>query len=230
MEGLWEYRWLLVKGTGVTLTLGLCGLALAMLFGLAGAAAKIGGPPVLRKLAGAYTTFVRSVPDLCMMLLLYFGGQSLLNKLGEATGLWDYVDLNPFVAGIITIGFIFGGYMTETFRGAYGSIPPGQFEAARAIGMRPGQVFRRITFPQLMGYALPSIGVNWMVLLKTTALVSVIGLQDLVYFGVSAGRSTREPFSFLVAIMAIYLLLTAVSDVSLRLLEARYTRGRRGAA
>lgn len=230
MEGLWEYRWLLVKGTGVTLTLGLCGLGLAMLLGLAGAAAKIGGPPVLRKLAEAYTTFVRSVPDLCMMLLLYFGGQSLLNKLGEATGLWDYVDLNPFVAGIITIGFIFGGYMTETFRGAYGSIPLGQFEAARAIGMRPRQVFRRITFPQLMGYALPSIGVNWMVLLKTTALVSVIGLQDLVYFGVSAGRSTREPFGFLLAIMAIYLLLTAVSDVSLRLLEARYTRGRRGAA
>lgn len=230
MEGLWEYRWLLVKGTGVTLTLGLCGLGLAMLLGLAGAAAKIGGPPVLRKLAEAYTTFVRSVPDLCMMLLLYFGGQSLLNKLGEATGLWDYVDLNPFVAGIITIGFIFGGYMTETFRGAYGSIPLGQFEAARAIGMRPRLVFRRITFPQLMGYALPSIGVNWMVLLKTTALVSVIGLQDLVYFGVSAGRSTREPFGFLLAIMAIYLLLTAVSDVSLRLLEARYTRGRRGAA
>ena len=230
MEGLWEYRWLLVKGTGVTLALGFCGLGLAMLLGLAGAAAKISGPPVLRKLAEVYTTFVRSVPDLCMMLLLYFGGQSLMNMLGEATGLWDYVDLNPFVAGITTIGFIFGGYMTETFRGAYGSIPTGQFEAARAIGMRPGQVFRRITFPQLMGYALPSIGVNWMVLLKTTALVSVLGLQDLVYFGVSAGRSTREPFSFLLAIMAIYLLLTAVSDVLLRLLEARYTKGRRGAA
>ena len=230
MEGLWEYRWLLVKGTGVTLALGLCGLGLAMLLGLAGAAAKISGPPVLRKLAEVYTTFVRSVPDLCMMLLLYFGGQSLMNMLGEATGLWDYVDLNPFVAGITTIGFIFGGYMTETFRGAYGSIPAGQFEAARAIGMRPGQVFCRITFPQLMGYALPSIGVNWMVLLKTTALVSVLGLQDLVYFGVSAGRSTREPFSFLLAIMAIYLLLTAVSDVLLRLLEARYTKGRRGAA
>lgn len=229
MEGLWEYRWLLVKGTGVTLALGLCGLGLAMLLGLAGAAAKISGPPVLRKLAEVYTTFVRSVPDLCMMLLLYFGGQSLMNMLGEATGLWDYVDLNPFVAGITTIGFIFGGYMTETFRGAYGSIPAGQFEAARAIGMRPGQVFGRITFPQLMGYALPSIGVNWMVLLKTTALVSVLGLQDLVYFGVSAGRSTREPFSFLLAIMAIYLLLTAVSDVLLRLLEARYTKGRRGA-
>jgi ABC-type arginine transport system permease subunit len=77
-----------------------------------------------------------------------------------------------------------------------------------------------------MGYALPSIGVNWMVLLKTTALVSVLGLHDLVFFGVSAGRSTRNPFAFLMAIMVIYLILTAVSDLVLRALERRYTKGR----
>jgi His/Glu/Gln/Arg/opine family amino acid ABC transporter permease subunit len=227
MESLWEYRWLLVQGAGVTLSLGLCGLALAMLIGLGGAAAKIGGSPVIRRLAGYYTSFVRSVPDLCMMLLLYFGGQTLLNELGEATGWWDYIEINSFAAGVIAIGFIFGAYMTESFRGAYGSIPAGQFEAARAIGMTGWQMFRRITFPQLMGYALPSIGVNWMVLLKTTALVSVIGLKDLVFFGVSAGRSTRDPFTFLIAILVIYLIMTAVSDVVLRTLEARYTRGRR---
>lgn len=227
MENLWEYRWLFAQGTGVTLLLGLCGLALAMIIGLAGAAAKIGGSRLTRRLAGYYTTFVRSVPDLCMMLLLYFGGQTLLNKLGAATGWWDYIEINSFAAGVITIGFIFGAYMTESFRGAYSSIPRGQFEAAVAIGLTPAQTFRRITFPQLMGYALPSIGVNWMVLLKTTALVSVIGLKDLVFFGVSAGRSTRDPFTFLIAILIIYLILTALSDVILRALEARYTRGRR---
>lgn len=227
MEGLWEYRWLLLQGTGVTLLLGLCGLALAMAIGLVSAAAKIGGTPVVKRLAGYYTTFVRSVPDLCMMLLLYFGGQTLLNKLGAATGWWDYIEVNSFAAGVITIGFIFGAYMTESFRGAYGSIPMGQLEAAMAIGMTSRQLFRRITFPQLMGYALPSIGVNWMVLLKTTALVSVVGLKDLVFFGVSAGRSTRDPFTFLIAILVIYLILTAMSDIALRALEARYTRGRR---
>ena len=226
MEGLWEYRWLLLQGTGVTLLLGLCGLALAMAIGLVSAAAKIGGTPVVKRLAGYYTTFVRSVPDLCMMLLLYFGGQTLLNKLGAATGWWDYIEVNSFAAGVITIGFIFGAYMTESFRGAYGSIPKGQLEAAMAIGMTSRQLFRRITFPQLMGYALPSIGVNWMVLLKTTALVSVVGLKDLVFFGVSAGRSTRDPFTFLIAILVIYLILTALSDIALRALEARYTRGR----
>lgn len=227
MDSLWNYKWLLVQGSGITLLLGICSLCLALVIGLAGAAAKIGGGPALRRIAGCYTTFVRSVPDLCMMLLLYFGGQTLLNKLGTVTGWWDYVELNAFFAGVITIGFIFGAYMTETFRGAYASIPPGQLEAAHAIGMTHGQVFRLITFPQLMGYALPSIGVNWMVLLKTTALVSVIGLKDLVSYGMSAGNTTRNPFIFLLAIMAIYLLFTAASEAVLRALEARYTRGRR---
>ncbi|MFO1174176.1 MAG: ABC transporter permease subunit [Paracoccaceae bacterium] len=226
MASLWEYRWLLLQGTGMTLLLGLTGLILSLLIGLAGSAAKIGGGPVARRIAGSYTTFVRSVPDLCMMLLLFFGGQTLLNKLGAATGWWENFDVNAFAAGVVTIAFIFGAYMTETFRGAYGSIPTGQFEAALAIGMTRRQMFRLITFPQLMGYAIPSIGVNWMVLLKTTALVSVIGLHDLVFFGISAGRSTRNPFTFLIAIMAIYLVLTAVSEWVLAWAERRYTKGR----
>ena len=107
LENLWQYRWLLLQGTSVTLLLGLCGLALAMAIGLAGAAAKLGGSPWARRVAGGYTTFVRSVPDLCMMLLLYFGGQTLLNKLGAATGWWDYLEINSFAAGVITIGFIY---------------------------------------------------------------------------------------------------------------------------
>ena len=226
MAELWEYRWLLLQGTGMTVLLGLLGLVLSLLIGLIGAAAKVGGGPAARRVAGFYTTFVRSVPDLCMMLLLFFGGQTLMNKLGDATGWWDSFDVNAFAAGVITIAFIFGAYMTETFRGAYGSIPPGQFEAALAIGMTRGQMFRLITFPQLMGYAIPSIGVNWMVLLKTTALVSVIGLHDLVFFGVSAGRSTRNPFVFLVAVMAIYLVLTALSEQVLAWAERRFTKGR----
>lgn len=226
MADLWEYRWLLLQGTGMTLLLGFSGLILSLMIGLLGASAKIGGGPVARRIAGVYTTFVRSVPDLCMMLLLFFGGQTLMNKLGAWTGWWEYIEVNAFAAGVITIAFIFGAYMTETFRGAYGSIPKGQFEAAMSIGMTKRQMFRLVTFPQLMGYALPSIGVNWMVLLKTTALVSVLGLHDLVFFGVSAGRSTRNPFAFLIAIMVIYLILTALSDLVLRALERRYTKGR----
>ena len=226
MADLWEYRWLLFVGTGRTIALGLSGLMLALVIGLATAAARIGGGRIADRLARGYTTFVRSVPDLCMMLLLFFGGQTLLNHVGLWTGWWDYLEINAFAAGALTIGVIFGAYMAESFRGAHASIPRGQFEAAAAFGMSRAQTFRQVTFPLLMGYALPSLGVNWMVLLKSTALVSVLGLQDLVYFATSAGRSSRNPFAFLIAVMVIYLLLTALSEWVLARLERHFTRGR----
>ncbi|MEO1455942.1 MAG: ABC transporter permease subunit [Pseudomonadota bacterium] len=226
MEDVWSYRSLLLQGTLTTILLALGSLAIAVVFGLLGAWGKLGRSRAGQRIAGTYVTVVRSIPDLCMMLLLYYGGQTLLNQLGAATGLWDYIEINQFVAGILTIGFIFGAYMTETFRGAYQAIPKGQFEAAVAIGMTQRQTFRRITLPQLLGYAIPSLGVNWMVLLKTTALVSIIGLQDVVWYALSAGRTTRNPFAFFLAVMAIYLVLTFVSEVVLRLLERRYTTGR----
>ena len=226
MEDLWAYRGLLLQGTLTTITLALSGLVVAVALGLLGAWGKLGKSRVGQRAANTYTTVVRSIPDLCMMLLLYFGGQTLLNQIGQATGMWDYLEINQFVAGTITIGIIFGAYMTETFRGAFQSIPKGQFEAATAIGMTSAKTFRTITFPQLMGYAIPSLGVNWMVLLKTTALVSIIGLQDVVWYALSAGRTTRNPFTFFLAVMVIYLILTALSELVLRYLERKYTIGR----
>jgi ABC-type arginine transport system permease subunit len=125
--------------------------------------------------AGIYTSFIRSVPDLCLMLLLYYGGQSLVNRIGDATGWWLNLEINQFAAGVLTIGLIFGAYMTETFRGAFASIHKGEIEAAVALGMTASLRFQRIIFPQLIRYALPSLSNNWLVLLKTTALVSILG-------------------------------------------------------
>ncbi|MEM8730113.1 MAG: ABC transporter permease subunit [Pseudomonadota bacterium] len=226
MEDLWEYRNLLFQGTLTTVSLALGGLAISLALGLLGAWGKLGRSRLGQRVAGTYVTVVRSIPDLCLMLLLFYGGQTALNQIGQATGAWEYLEVNQFVAGITTIGLIFGAYMTETFRGAFQSIPKGQFEAATAVGMTGVQTFRIITLPQLMGYAIPSLGVNWMVLLKTTALVSVIGLQDVVWYALSGGRATRNPFAFFLAVMAIYLVLTFVSELILRWLERRYTLGR----
>ena len=227
MNDLLNYLPLLLRGTGTTLMLGVGGLVLSLFFGMIGAWGKLGRSPIGRRLADFYTTGIRSVPDLCWLLLFYFGAQNLLNKIGTMTELWDGVQIPPFASGILTIGIVFGAYMTETFRGAFQSIPKGQFEAASAIGMTEFQSFRLITLPQLLGYALPSLGVNWMVLIKTTALVSIIGLQDVVFYGLSAGRVTGKPFLFFIALMGIYLLLTSASNVVLRRLERRYTVGRR---
>ena len=107
------------------------------------------------------------------MLLIFFGGQMLVNQFAESVGYEDYIDVSPFIAGVLTIGFIYGAYMTETFRGAILAVPPGQLEAGQAFGMSRWQVFREVLLPQTIRYALPGFGNNWLVLLKTTALLSV---------------------------------------------------------
>ena len=134
----------------------------------------------------------------------------------------DYIDISPYFAGIVTIGFIFGAYMAETFRGAILSVEKGQIEAATAYGMSKRKIFFRVTFPQMMRYALPGIGNNWLVLLKTTALVSIIGLQDMVKIAGDASGSTQQPFTFYIAVAFIFLLLTAISNVFLKRLESKY--------
>ena len=225
MDSVWEYRNLLLSGTAVTIQLALASLTLSVFLGLIGASAKLAVNPISRRIAGIYTTLVRGVPDLVLMMLLFYGGQQVVNDLGAATGWWDYVEINQFIAGVWSIGFVFGAYMTETFRGAILAIPRGQIEAGISCGMTPLLIFRRITWPQMVRHALPSFTNNWLVLIKATALVSVIGLHDLVWNASTAGRSVREPFSFMFAVLIIYLILTAFSDVGLRWLDRRYNVG-----
>jgi histidine transport system permease protein/arginine/ornithine transport system permease protein len=225
MDTVWQYRNLLFEGTVVTVQLAIGSLLLAVLLGLIGATAKLSTNRLWQRLAGLYTTLIRGVPDLVLMMLLFYGGQQILNDFGEATGWWDYLEINQFTAGVFSIGFVFGAYMTETFRGAILAIPRGQIEAGIACGMTNLKIFLRITWPQMVRYALPSFTNNWLVLVKATALVSVIGLHDLVWNASTAGRSVREPFTFMFAVLIIYLILTAVSDVGLRWMERKYSVG-----
>ena len=225
MEDVIAYAPAILKGTALTVQLAIASILLSVAMGLLGAWAKLSKSPVARKTGEAYTTLIRGIPDLVLMLLLFYGGQTVLNQVGDATGLWGYIEINQFLAGVLVIGFIFGAYMTETFRGAFLAIPRGQIEAGVAAGMSPPKVFVRIIWPQLVRYALPSFGNNWLVLLKTTALVSVLGLQELVYVSLASGRSTRQLFTFLFVSLVIYLILTIISDVGLRWLERKYTVG-----
>lgn len=225
MEAVFAYREQLFAGTLVTINLAIFSLFIALAFGIIGAGAKLSSSRLLNTVAGAYTTLIRGVPDLVLILLVYFGSQQLFNQLGEVTGLWGYVEVPQFTAGVGTIGFIYGAYMTETFRGAILAIPRGQTEAGIAVGMNRWTLFRRITWPQMIRYALPGFTNNWLVQLKATALVSVVGLQDLVYNAFVAGRSTRQLFTFMFAVLVIYLIITAISNVGLKWVEQRYSRG-----
>lgn len=218
------YGPLLLSGTWMTIQLALLSLLLSVIIGLIGASSKLSNIKALRYVATAYTTLIRSVPDLVIMLLLFYSLQLGLNQITEALQM-DQIDINPFVAGVITLAFIYGAYFTETFRGAFQSVPRGQIEAAIAYGMTPWQVFHRVLFPQMMRFALPGIGNNWQVLIKATALVSIIGLTDIVKITQDAGRSTMQLFFFSIVAAAIYLAITTVSNLILIWLERHYSAG-----
>jgi arginine/ornithine transport system permease protein len=198
---------------------------LAMALGLAGAMAKLSKWRWARGLAYIYTTVIRGVPDLVLMLLIFFGGQVAINEIALAVGHEEYIDIDPYLAGVLTIGFIFGAYLTEAFRGAFLAVPPGQREAGLAYGMSGWQIAWRVTWPQMLRHALPGLSNNWLVLIKSTAIVSVIGLSDLMTRGSQAAGTTREPFVFYAAVAVIYLAFTSVSELVFDRLQKRFSIG-----
>ncbi|MCB8748423.1 ABC transporter permease [Rhodoferax sp. U2-2l] len=220
-----SYFWVILHGSLLTVGVSLLALLVAVIFGLAGAAAKLSGKPVLVGLATLYSTIIRGIPDLVLMLLVFYGGTIGINTLLEKLGSEATVDIDPFMAGVLTIGFIYGAYMTETFRGAILSIPKGQMEAAWAFGMNRFQTFMRITLPQMVRYALPGFTNNWLVLIKATALVSLIGLQEMTYLAKQASAATRSPFVFFMFTGALFLVYTSVSLFVLKKVNARYSLG-----
>ena len=221
---LYGFSGVILQGALVTLELAISSVVLAVIIGLIGAGGKLSQNRLSGLIFEGYTTLIRGVPDLVLMLLIFYGLQIALNTVTEAMGVGQ-IDIDPMVAGIITLGFIYGAYFTETFRGAFMAVPKGHIEAATAFGFTRGQVFRRIMFPAMMRYALPGIGNNWQVILKSTALVSLLGLEDVVKATQLAGKSTWEPFYFAIVCGVIYLVFTTVSNGVLLFLERRYSVG-----
>ena len=225
MINLHGYGPSILDGTFVTLTVSLASLAISMLLGIIGALSKLSPFKPLRYAAQTYTTVIRGIPDLVLMLLVFFGGQVFINQVAPMLGYDEYIDINPFIAGVSTIGFIFGAYMTETFRGAILAVNKGQLEAGNAFGMSGLQVFRRILMPQMVRHALPGFGNVWLVLVKTTALVSIIGLDDMVRKAALAAGATRLPFTFYAVVAFNYLVITTVSIYILKWLDTRFSAG-----
>ncbi len=218
----------LLQGALLTLSVAAGALVIALALGLLGAVAKLSRSPLARGIAQAYTTVIRAVPDLVLMLLVFYGGQMLVNRVGEALGA-GYVDIDPFVAGVGTIGFVFGAYITEVLRGAILAVPAGQREAALACGFSRWQVLWRIVGPQALRHALPGLSNNWLVMIKATAIVSVIGLSDLMSRAGQAAGATREPFLFYGAVALTYLAFTSLSEAGFAWLGRRLAIGTRRA-
>lgn len=214
----------LLAGAVATVAISACAFAIGLLLGTAGALGKLSGNRILRLLLDFYTTVIRAVPELILIVGLYYAGTDGLNRLLAALDL-PSVNVNGFIAAVAVLGFVQGAYMTEVLRGAILAIPIGQIEAAKAFGMGPVLRFRRVLLPALLPNALPGLANLWMSVTKDSALVAVVGYQELALATRLAGASTKHYFVFFLASAFLYLAITLVSNVVVKLIEGRVRRG-----
>ncbi len=225
MPDLQGYGSLLIDGLMMTLGVAIASMIGALILGLAAAAGKLFATRPLRILIDAYTTIVRGVPELVLLLLIYYGLPTLVQDTLGGMGHDVTLTINPFAAGIGTLTLIYAAFACEVYRAAYLAVPPGQREAALALGLSSLITFRKVELPQMMRYALPGLGNVWMVLVKATALISIIQLPELMRNADIAARSTQQPFTFFFMACLLYLGITLVSMWGQGRLETWASRG-----
>jgi polar amino acid transport system permease protein len=218
----------LALGTFMTIRLAFAALLLGLSLGLLGAVLKSSRNRFLHAIGDTYSTIFRGVPELVVVLLIYFGSTSVLTTISGWFG-GGFVELNPFAAGTLALGICFGAYATEVFRGALQTIPQGQYEAGQALGLPVHRIFLKLILPQLWRIALPGLGNLFMVLMKDTALVSIVGLEEVMRKAQIATGVTKEPFTFYLTAALIYLGITVVATFALQVFERRANRGIRRA-
>lgn len=215
----------LLQGASLTIELALVSLVVGIVLGLITAAGKLSKHRPYRFLAQAYTEIVRGIPEMLVVLVVFFGSSAFVQMVAGWFHYDDYIEVNAFSAGVFALALVFGAFSSEVFRGAFVAVPKGQLEAAKSCGMTDWQVFHRIRLPQMWRFAIPGLGNLWMVLLKDTSLISIIALDELLRWSKVAAETTRQPFTFYMVAAGIYLVMTIVSDVLRQRLETRANRG-----
>jgi polar amino acid transport system permease protein len=218
-----------LAGAWLTIQISFCGYIIGLAFGLLGAWAKLSGNRSAFLVAETYTTLIRAVPELLLILLLYYSGSEAIANLLGMMGLGEEIQVNGFAAAVATLGFVQGAYSTEVLRGAILSVPKGQMEAAKAYGMAPVLRFRRILFPLMIRYALPGLNNLWVNILKDSSLISVVGLSELVFTSKTAASGTKHYFFFYTAAALVFMVLTTISNFGVSFLQRRVNRGVRRA-
>lgn len=230
----------LASAAGMTVGLAvsalITGLILAMIFAVWESARW---RPVAWLGTGLVTLF-RGLPEILVVLFVYFGASQLLLTLSDGFtldfGLFslpiqmniENFDVSPFLCGVIALSVLYASYASQTLRGALKAVPQGQWESGQAMGMRTHTIFFRLIMPQMWRHALPGLGNQWLVLLKDTALVSLISVNDIMLQTKSIAARTQEPFTWYLIAAAIYLVITLLSQQVLKRIEQRTTRFERG--
>jgi His/Glu/Gln/Arg/opine family amino acid ABC transporter permease subunit len=207
-------------GAGLTLAVAVLSLVLGSAIGVVAAAARLSGRGLPGAVSLGYVTLIRCVPELLIILIVYFGG-----TLALAATFGPRFQISPLAAGVIALSIVFGGYAAEVFRSAWHAVKRGQFEAGNALGLNPLQVFIAITGPQMLRHALPSLGNLWLILLKETSLVSVVGLEEIMRRAHMASGATRDPLLFYGVAAVLYLAMSALSQLVVGQMHKRLTRG-----
>lgn len=221
----WGANLLRGLANSVVIALGAFGLGLGI--GVLGAYGKLYGGPITKDLLAVYTTVVRAVPELVLILILYFAVTDLVNQALILYG-YDRIQISGVAAGIAVLGVVQGAYATEVLRGAILAVPAGQIEAARAMGMPPLLLARRITLPAMLSFAIPGLANLWLVATKDTALLAVVGFGELTQETRQAAGTTKAFFTFFMAAGVLYLGLSLISTALFNRIERWARRGQAG--
>ncbi len=214
----------LAAGTAVTMGLSLATLPIGLAVGFLVALGKQSVDPLVRLSAEIYTTIFRGLPELLTLFLVYYGFQFTFSSVSTAR-LGQAIEIHPFLAGMVALGLVMSSYASETLLSAFRGIPAGQYEAADALGITRGVTMRTIILPQLIRLALPGLANLWLNLMKDTALVSVISLNDLLRMTTVAVGSTKQPFFFYSVACLIYLALSILSSFGIWRIDRWAWRG-----
>ncbi|MDK1388012.1 ABC transporter permease subunit [Sinorhizobium sp. 8-89] len=212
---VWEGGWItaILRGAGVTVALGIASMAFGIIIGVACGLIKWARISPLTLVVDFYTSIVRGVPELLIIYLLFFSSVEFAARVAAAFGYEGLAGNGyAFVIAVVAIAAISGAYSTEVVRGALAAIPAGHIEAARALGIPGTRIFRRIIAPQMLRIAVPGMNNVWQTTIKDTALVSVVGLQELMRAAFVGAGSTRHPFIFYFIAAVVYLAITLVSQ------------------
>jgi polar amino acid transport system permease protein len=207
-----------------TVEISLFAYALGCALGLCGAMGKLAGPKWLQRVLAGYTTIVRAVPELVLILLLYYAGTDGLNKIIMRIG-FEPIEINGLVAAVFVLGFVQGAYSTEVLRAAIQAVPIGQVEAAKAYGMAPFLRFRRIILPAMLPYAIPGMGNLWLNVTKNSSLIAVVGFTELSLATRQAAGVSKQYLMFFLVTAMLYLSVTLISNQLFGWLERRVRRG-----
>ena len=216
----------LLAGLWNSILIALGAYALGLTIGIAGAYGKLYGSPLTKDLLAIYTTVVRAVPELVLILILYFAVTDAVNQLVIALGGSGF-EISGVAAGIAVLGVVQGAYATEVLRGAIQAVPNGQVEAARAMGMPGMQIAKRIVLPLMLAFAIPGMSNLWLIVTKDTALLAVVGFSELTQATRQAASTTKAFFTFYAAAGLLYLIISIISTLMFARIEKWARRGQR---